>query len=186
MRNILSIPTALLLLIIPAYAGSYVIVCSSSCIASDGTTQPPGTILNRIVADPSFDPGTGLTLQSDTGQVVYAPAAPALTVTQQGATAIASGITITWSASTPLNGTYAMDVPTQSNVQAELLAILVNGTFTNGTAAIAWPDVSGTLHTFSVAQFKILATVLGTYVGAVDAFILGIGALPATTAAVTG
>jgi len=60
----------------PAFAGSYVVQCSTPCTASDGTTQPAGTAVNRILADPGFDPGPGLALAPDTGQSVYAPPAP--------------------------------------------------------------------------------------------------------------
>lgn len=179
------------LLIAPAYAAqssSWAVVCTASCTALDGTSQPAGTTIEKIWWDgvSNWSPPANTQVVPYTGQTVYTPPSPSLTAAQQGAAAIASGVTITWSASTTLNGTYAMDVPTQSNVQAELLAILVNGTFTNGTAAIAWPDVSGNLRNFSVAQFKALATVLGAFVGAVDAFVLGVGAMPATTAAVNG
>jgi hypothetical protein len=57
-----------------AAPGTYVVQCTASCVAIDGTTQPAGTALNRIVADPdTFNPGTGLTLVPDTGQAIYQP-----------------------------------------------------------------------------------------------------------------
>lgn len=69
------------LLATPAFAGNYVLVCTAPCIASDGTTQPAGTVVNRIIADPTFSPGAGLSLQADTGQAMYAPpAAPVTTI----------------------------------------------------------------------------------------------------------
>lgn len=64
---------AFLLIAAPALAGNYVVTCTGPCTASDGTTQPAGTVLNRILADPGFDPGPGLALAPDTGQAVYAP-----------------------------------------------------------------------------------------------------------------
>ena len=64
-----------LLIATPAFAGNYVVTCSGPCVASDGTTQPTGTVINRILADPTFNPGAGLTLQPDTGQAIYAPPA---------------------------------------------------------------------------------------------------------------
>ena len=66
-----------------ARAGNYVVACAASCVAADGTTQPAGTVLNRIVADPGFSPGTGLALAPDTGQAVYTP--PPKKVTTIGA-----------------------------------------------------------------------------------------------------
>lgn len=66
--------TALALLFAaPAFAGNYVVTYAAPCVASDGTTQPAGTVVNRILADPTFNPGMGLTLQPDTGQAIYSP-----------------------------------------------------------------------------------------------------------------
>ncbi len=62
-----------LLIASPAFAGDYVVTCTAPCTAPDGTTQPAGTVINRILADPTFDPGPGLSIQPDTGQAVYAP-----------------------------------------------------------------------------------------------------------------
>lgn len=50
------------------------------CIASDGTIQPKGTALNRIVAAADFNPGAGLKLALDDGRPVYAPAISAVPV----------------------------------------------------------------------------------------------------------
>ena len=51
-----------------------VVQCTAPCQAADGTTQPTGTFLNRIYADPAtFNPGPGLTLIPDTGQAIYVP-----------------------------------------------------------------------------------------------------------------
>ncbi len=76
------IVAALALLIAPpVFAGQYVVTCTAPCAAPDGTTQPAGTVINRILADPSFNPGPGLSIQPDTGQAVYAPpAAPVTTI----------------------------------------------------------------------------------------------------------
>jgi hypothetical protein len=71
---------ALSLITTPALAGNYVVTCTIPCIVSDGTTQPAGTVLNRIVADSTFRPGAGLSIVPDTGQAVYALSVPALTV----------------------------------------------------------------------------------------------------------
>lgn len=63
-----------------AAAANYLVVCSTPCVASDGTTQPTGTALNRVIADPAFDPGAGFSLVVDDGRALYAPAAPAMTL----------------------------------------------------------------------------------------------------------
>jgi predicted NUDIX family NTP pyrophosphohydrolase len=53
-------------------------------------------------------------------------------------------------------------------VQAETIAILLNGTFADGGATVAWPDMSGTVHMFpSVAEFKAFAAAVASFVAAV-------------------
>ena len=79
MVNRFTLAALALLLSAPAFAGNYVVICTAPCVASDGTTQPPGTVINRILADPTFDPGPGLSLQPDTAQAVYAPPPPPVT-----------------------------------------------------------------------------------------------------------
>jgi hypothetical protein len=71
MRTIIAL--ALLALASTANAGTYVVVCTAPCTAPDGTTQPAGTAVNRIVADPDFNPGDGLSLVADDGRPIYAP-----------------------------------------------------------------------------------------------------------------
>ena len=75
MVNRFTLADVALLISAPAFAGNYVVTCTTSCTALDGTTQPAGTVINRILADPTFNPGPGLSLQPDTGQAVYVPPA---------------------------------------------------------------------------------------------------------------
>jgi hypothetical protein len=75
MRPLYLLAALPLLLTTPALAqSSFVVVCTAPCIAGDGTTQPIGTVLNRILAAPGFNPGPGLALAPDTGQGLYAQA----------------------------------------------------------------------------------------------------------------
>ena len=71
---------ALLLITSPANAATYLVVCSTVCTASDGTTQPAGAALNRVMADPSWSPGAGLALIADDGRALYAPTTPVSTM----------------------------------------------------------------------------------------------------------
>jgi hypothetical protein len=61
-----------------AHAGNYVVVCTAPCVADDGTTQPAGTVLNRITWDGHAPLGlpAGLAVQPDTGQARYDPTKP--------------------------------------------------------------------------------------------------------------
>jgi hypothetical protein len=79
-------------------------------------------------------------------------------------TALGTGITITSTATPALNGAYAVDPTTQFNINSEVVSILTNGVFTNGQTTKAWPDISGPVHVFTVAQFKTFATAVSNYV----------------------
>ena len=79
MVNRFIIAALTLLISAPAFAGNYVVTCTAPCVAPGGSTQPAGTVINRILADPTFSPGPGLSLKPDTGQAVYAPPPPPVT-----------------------------------------------------------------------------------------------------------
>jgi hypothetical protein len=59
----------------PALAASYAVVCSAPCTAQDGSTQPIGTVVNRIVWNglAPWTPPPNTVVVADTGQVVYSP-----------------------------------------------------------------------------------------------------------------
>jgi len=62
----------------PAHAGTYVLQCTTPCRASDGTTRPIGTFLQKVEWDgvrPYAPPGFNVVPY--TNQTVYQPAAPA-------------------------------------------------------------------------------------------------------------
>ncbi len=72
----------LLLLLFPTVASAqqaYVTVCAKPCVAPDGTTQPAGTALARVMANPGWNPGANMVLVPDTGQNLYRVPAPAPT-----------------------------------------------------------------------------------------------------------
>ena len=94
--------------------------------------------------------------------------APAVTPAQIAATAfnaaLAAGLTVNWTTSTALNGTYGVSQIDQFNITAETVSILTNNTFTNGQATRGWPTIAGVYATFTVAQFKAFATAAALYV----------------------
>lgn len=60
-----------------AAPGRYVVECNATCTAPDGTQQPAGTVLNRVLVDPdTMTPPPNTTFVADTGQAVYWPAPP--------------------------------------------------------------------------------------------------------------
>lgn len=124
-----------------------------------------------------------------------APTQPALTTVQQAqktyGSAIVTGITLTWSATTTLNGTYGIDPSARNNIVAEIDSILLNSSFTNGQQSRGWLDSSNIPHSFSIAQFKIFATTIAAYVDQLFAALQTASAglattWPSATVAVTG
>jgi hypothetical protein len=119
-------------------------------------------------------PGIGWGATETSGAWTFtAPIAPALTLAQQAAAALAAGLAITSTATASLDATYPADPNTVSYVNSELNAILLNGTFADGATAIQWPDTTGALHTFTVAQFKTFAAALGTFVSGIRKCVIG-------------
>jgi hypothetical protein len=112
------------------------------------------------------------------------PVPPSLA--QQANTLLAPGLAITSTATANLDATYAADPSTISFVNSELNAILVNGTFADGTSAIQWPDTTGALHTFTIVQFKTFAAALGAFVSGIRKCVIGAtgAVLPAATATI--
>lgn len=82
---------------------------------------------------------------------------------QYGA-AVASGLTLNWSVTTTLSGTYAIDQVTQGYVNSEMVCILKYSVFTNKQTTRVWPDASGAYHTFSTDQFSTFAAEIGLYI----------------------
>jgi hypothetical protein len=98
------------------------------------------------------------------GTFAAPPAPPAPTLAQQAQTLLGAGLAITSTATPALNATYRTDATTQQNVSAEVTSILLNGTFADGGASVAWQDAGGASHSFSVAQYKTLATAVAAFV----------------------
>jgi hypothetical protein len=98
----------------------------------------------------------------NTPQPVPAPSA-AETAQATYAAALAVGLVTTWSTSTGLNGIYALDQTTQFNMTAETVSILTNGSFTNGATTRNWPNAAGAFQSFTLAQFKALASAIALY-----------------------
>jgi hypothetical protein len=80
--------------------------------------------------------------------------------------ALAAGISLTWSVSTALNDTYAIDTATQVRMLTERVSIAVNSTFTNGTTTLTWYGTTGTVHTMSVAQAGLFVRAVWQYLTA--------------------
>lgn len=89
------------------------------------------------------------------------------------ANVLGSGVQITSTSASALNGTYAVDPATQPLITSEAVYIQATGAagsakFTNGQTTKGWPDLSGTLHTFTTAQFIAFAEAVAQYIDAVN------------------
>lgn len=116
------------------------------------------------------------------GKLVLVPwPAPILSVIEQANQALTMGLAITSSVPN-LAGTYAVDGTTQAHVQAEVLSLLSDGVFTDGTSFINWPSTDGLFHTFDPPTFRKFARALGFYLTSLFKVINGsVDILPAAT-----
>lgn len=123
---------------------------------------------------------------SNGAPVAYVPPVPVLTLAQQATGLLASGLAITSAATASLSATYPADPATISYINSECSAIVLNGEFADGTTSIQWPDTSGTLHGFTVPQFKTFAAALGAFVSGIRKCVIGVpgAALPPATATI--
>jgi hypothetical protein len=102
----------------------------------------------------------------------FSPPSPPMTLAQQAAAAynayISNGLTITSTGTPSLNGVYALDPTTQSDIADEAQFITTFSEFTNGgTTELQWPLQNGIPVSFpSTTEFLALAKVTAQSVAA--------------------
>lgn len=101
------------------------------------------------------------------------PTTPELTLGENAFLALNAGLQISFSSAPDLNGTYAIDVTAQAKIAATELYISKRGAFYGGTATYPWIDISGTAHTFTLAQFDAFSIAVADYVAGLYAVIDG-------------
>lgn len=78
--------------------------------------------------------------------------------------AVTAGVQITSTGTPSLNGTYALDINSRSNITAEQVYIATTSKFTNGGSTRQWPDISGAFHAFpSTTEFTDFAEAVAQY-----------------------
>jgi hypothetical protein len=80
--------------------------------------------------------------------------------TQVFAEAIGAGCQIVSTATPALNGTYAVDETAQRNISGIAAGIAARNRVPGGGATFTYPDMAGTLHAFSAADFLNFATAI--------------------------
>ena len=132
------------------------------------------------LADPNAWAVSGGTLMSYTPPMPTPP-----TLAQQAVAALAAPYTITDTGTPADGGTYTIDATALAHINAEVTSLILNSVFTDGTATVAWPDTSGAVHTFTVEEFKVFATAVGSYVAALYKCVNGVSTtLPAAAVAI--
>ena len=99
-----------------------------------------------------------------TGNWPPPPAPP--TLAQQASALLAGTVAITSTTNSALSGDYTVTQTDQNHIAAEVQSIMLNNTFADGTTSVSWPDSTGVLHTFTIAEFKTFAMALGSFVAA--------------------
>jgi hypothetical protein len=170
---------ALLLLSFPAQANTLYYAGSTNGFydSAINTTIPSGAVVITQATRDSLmaDQASGKIIQADSGgnPVTVNPPAPSAAQVAQAAAgaALASGLVVTSTGTSSLNGTYSVNPTSIGNVNAVVTYILLNGTFPKGASTFGWADASGGLHVFpNVTVFKAFATAFADYVSAVSEY----------------
>ena len=100
---------------------------------------------------------------------------------QDAVAVLANGLAITSTGTPALNGTYRCDGLAAIGLQAEMNAVGTAGTaFADGTASLSWADKAGTVHTFTVAQFRELMAAVNLFQAQVAQYAAGVIVSPPT------
>ena len=149
----------------------------------DGVTPADAGILSAddLAAAVAVEPGAHVAVG-----MAWPPALPPPpTLAEQAQTALGAGLTITSTATPALNGLYSVDSASTGLIQGEMIVILAVGTFADGGSTVVWLDLTGTPHTFTVAQFRAFAVAIARYIAALGKAIVGqVATLPPATATI--
>lgn len=117
--------------------------------------------------------------QTGAGWQFAPPPIPVLTLAQQAQAVLMNGIKVVSGTNPTLNGTYPLDPESRSDLQAEVISMLMSRVFTNGQTSLPVTDSSGTPHTFSKIEFQAFVTAIGGAVTTLKAIIAAnAGTLP--------
>lgn len=140
-------------------AGCTAVVCTAAELANwQWCTVADGVITQGVAPPPSIK-----------SQAKAAQAAPYYITSPTLGLAGPSPAT----AGVPPGVPFAADSTALDHLNSEINAILLNGTFADGTATVTWTDSNNGEHAFTVPQFKIFASTLGAYPAALFKCIQG-------------
>jgi len=153
-------------------------------IAPPGVTLAqawPGGVTYWVdVTDLGYVPAPGSTYANDTWTAPVA-ASPSPTYAQQAAVLQANGVALTSTGTPALNATYGVDATSQAAMTAEMVSILANQKFTNGTTSLQWLYSTPSVAFTSTAQFTAVATALAAVVTSLANYAAVGGEAPSMT-----
>lgn len=113
------------------------------------------------------------------------PAALPLTLPQQAAQMMLSGLGIVSTATPSLNGTYAVDQLSQMDIIAIETSLNAGKGFPGGADSFNYADMSGVMHSFTAPNFTDFAAAVRDYVYALKSVVAGASTtLPSSTTTV--
>jgi hypothetical protein len=106
--------------------------------------------------------------------------APLPTADQELDTKLANGLALTSTGTPALNGTYALDETSAGQIYQIGLYASQIGTFPSGGTTQAYPDITGTPHTFTIAEFVAFLQAVAALISAMNnqAAIMAHGGTP--------
>lgn len=121
--------------------------------------------------DPDAWPNQGTVEDNDPRYIAFIN--PPETLAQKAAALLSSGIAIASTGTAALNGTYACDTLSQSDIIAIETGLNAGKGFPGGSTSFGYPDATGAMHTFSETNFTNFAAAVRDFVYACRAVIAG-------------
>lgn len=159
---------------------SFALVCAlvAGCLATDGTTQPQGTVMQAPIAwdgVTAYSP-PGMTVVPYSGQVPYAPPAPPAKPTAP------TSVTVVSTEYPDLNASYGIAASDVVNITSVVAGVSAGQGFPGGASTLTWVDSTGAAHTFqTTAEFVAFGAAIESYVYSLQLIGLGQQATLPTT-----
>jgi len=146
-------------------------------------TDATATIVLSVFSCPQDPEAYPYQAEIDSGDERYqAFVNPPETSAQKAAALLASGLSVTSTGTPALNGTYAVDQLSQSDIIAIETSLNAGKGFPGGATSFGYPDMSGVAHGFNEANFTNFAAAVRDFVYACRAVISGVSpTLPASS-----
>ena len=119
---------------------------------------PPGAVM---CTQDEYDASGPWTTLVDGAIVIGSPPGPS--PAEQAIALLVSGLTVTSTGTPDRSGVYPCSALIMAEITSELVSIMANGAFADGSTTILWHDTAGADHEFDIPGFKELATKIGAF-----------------------